>query len=141
MIEVLPVDAALATPTLITLVVLLESGTATIVAVTLETLLLEACETVNELEPVDVVALEGTLTTLLVVIEILTPLSVADTGLTLLTSKETCATEVDELESKDVVAFDAAGPTLPLAILESCAPALDLELIVVTLPSPLTLVV
>ena len=136
MIEVLPVDAALDTPTLITLVVLLEPGAATIVALTLETLCLEACETVDELEAVDVVALdEGTLTTLLVVLEILTPLSVAATGLTLLTSVETCAT-LDESEStEDVV---AAAFTLPLAKLETCAPTLDLELIVVTLPSPLT---
>lgn len=90
----------------------------------------------------DEVALdEGTIPTLLVILEILTPLSVAATVLTLPTSMETCATEVDGLESKDVAAFDAAALTLPLAILETCAPALDLGLIVVTLPTPVKLIV
>ena len=89
----------------------------------------------------DVVALDEGTITLLVILEVLTPLSVAATVLTLLTSTETCATEVDGLESKDVAAFDAAALTLPLAILETCALALDLELIVMTLPTPVTLVV
>lgn len=43
--------------------------------------------------------------------------------------------EFDELEPKDVAAFDAAVLTLLLAILETGAPRLDLELIV-TLPTP-----